>query len=79
MRERIKQVMASVFLVAVEDVPDGSAVEALPEWDSLRHIELMLALEAEFEIRIPADVWLQLESFERIEEFLDTQVTAVPK
>ena len=44
--------MAAVFLLAAESLPDDSAIDEVPEWDSLRHLELMLALEMEFGVRI---------------------------
>lgn len=70
MRERIRGVMATVFAVSVEDLPGNASPDSFPPWDSLRQLELMLALEAEFGVRIPTDQMLSLLSVDRIEAFL---------
>lgn len=70
MRENIKQIMARIFERRAEDIPDTASVDLLPEWDSLHHIELMLALEAEFGVRIPTQAMLELVSLAAIEAYL---------
>jgi acyl carrier protein len=74
MRERLKYVVADVFDCALEDVPDDGDPDTLEGWDSLRHLEMMLALEAEFGVRIPAETMLELGSLQRIEEYLRVHV-----
>ncbi|HTU78181.1 MAG TPA: acyl carrier protein [Solirubrobacteraceae bacterium] len=70
MRERLKQVMAEVFGCAPWEIPDDADPETLAGWDSLRQLELMLALETEFGVRIPAEAMLELVSVEKIDDFL---------
>jgi acyl carrier protein len=70
MHERVKVVMASVFEVDPADVPDDASSETFTGWDSLRHLELMLSLEAEFGVHVPSDAMLALTSLPAIERFL---------
>lgn len=77
MHERIKEVMADVFEVSPQDIPDDADTENVEQWDSLGHMQLMLALEAEFEVEIPTETMLELISLEEIEEFLRASGTAV--
>jgi acyl carrier protein len=70
MRERLKGVIAELFGLTTVEIPDDADSNTLSGWDSLRHLELMLALEEEFEIRIPADAILELVSLERIDAYL---------
>jgi acyl carrier protein len=70
MHERLRGVLAEVFELPVADVPADASAESLPGWDSLRQLELMLALELEYGVRIPADEMLELQSVEAIDEFL---------
>ena len=72
MRERIKQVLGSVFDIPVDQVPDDASVDGLSQWDSLRHLELMLALESAFSLRISTDTMLELLSLQNIEAFVET-------
>jgi acyl carrier protein len=72
MRERVKLVMAEVFGCAPEQIPDDAAPQTLAGWDSLRQVELMLALELEFGVRIPAEAMFELDTLAKIDEFLGT-------
>jgi citrate synthase len=59
---------------ATLDVPDDQvtpqlAFRSIPEWDSLRHVELMVALEAELGLTIPDDLVPALRSVAAIESY----------
>lgn len=51
--DRIKCVMAAIFGVDIESIGDESSVDDLESWDSLKHINLIIALEQEFGISFP--------------------------
>ena len=70
MRDDLRRVLAEVFQISPADVPDDASIERLDGWDSLRHLELMLALELEFGVRLTADTMLELQSVDAIEAFL---------
>lgn len=71
MIERVRAVVADVFRLDVETVPNDASAETSEGWDSLRHLELMLALEHEFGLRVPTGRMLELTSIDRIVEFLE--------
>ena len=52
---RIKEVMASVFDISKEDVKDDTSPDTIELWDSLKHMNLIVALEEEFEIEFSDD------------------------
>jgi acyl carrier protein len=62
--------MGTVFRVDPQAIPDDARSEQLPGWDSLRHLELMLALESEFGVRIPSETMLDLTTLPAIERFV---------
>ena len=78
-RDRIKNVISAVLSVPVEELSDDHAADELPEWDSLRHIELMLAIETEFELQIPSEVMLELTSIGAIDAYLRTHAAGGPR
>lgn len=47
-KDRIINVMSSVFGVSIEDINDTASPDTLESWDSLRHMNLIIALEEEF-------------------------------
>ena len=51
--DRVKKVMAAVLSVDAETIGDDSSVDDMETWDSLRHINLIIALEQEFGISLP--------------------------
>lgn len=68
MRDQIKQVLAGVFDVPVDEITDETSPETLEGWDSLRHLELVLELELSFGVRVPTSRVAELLSVSEIEE-----------
>jgi acyl carrier protein len=52
MKNKIINIMASVFEVSVDDINDDSSPDTIENWDSLRHMNLITVLEEEFDIRL---------------------------
>jgi acyl carrier protein len=65
--ERIKNVMSVVFDVPVEEIKDNASHDSISNWDSLRHLNLVIALEEEFEISIPDEEVGNMLNFKLIE------------
>jgi acyl carrier protein len=63
--EEIRQRVAGIVDV-VFGVEPGSTVESPAEWDSLRHIEIILAVEEEFVITISEEDFAELRSVDSI-------------
>ena len=69
-RERVKRVMAEIFAITAEEIPKDPEINEVKEWDSLSHLQLMLALEHEFSLHIPTTTMLELVSLRAIEHYL---------
>lgn len=54
-KQKVLTVMAAVFKMNVADIPDDAAPGLVERWDSLRHMNLVIALEEEFQIRFSDD------------------------
>ena len=50
--KKIKNIMANVFKVKLKDIDDNSSPNSIKEWDSLKHLNLIVALEEEFKIKL---------------------------
>jgi acyl carrier protein len=75
-RERVKSIMAGVFGIPAARIPDDATIETLPEWDSLGHLEVMLALEMEYGVALPTETMIELVSLQAIATFLSAQAAA---
>jgi acyl carrier protein len=63
---RILEVMALVFEVPVSDLNEESSQDSIESWDSVKHLNLIVALEEEFGIEIPIDEVGNMISFKLI-------------
>jgi len=61
---KVKKVMAQVFGIEEEAINDDSSMSSIESWDSLRHVNLIIALEQEFGIRFPDEEITLLTSFQ---------------
>tara|TARA_B100000686_G_C16530589_1_gene832104 strand:+ start:103 stop:336 length:234 start_codon:yes stop_codon:yes gene_type:complete len=53
--DRIKKVMVKLFKVSHEEINDESSLHNIIEWSSIKHLELIIKLEKEFEINFDQD------------------------
>jgi acyl carrier protein len=75
-RTRLRHAVARVAELSPDAIADDARVGQLPDWDSLRQLELMLELEAEFGVHIPTEEMLELTSLPAIEAFLESGTPA---
>lgn len=50
MDNRILNVLSAVMDLAPEQISEQTSVETVPQWDSLKHLKLVLALENDFDL-----------------------------
>src|SRR5687767_12413456 len=53
--QRLRNVMSAVLRVPAEEIHAGSSMDTIDTWDSLAHMNLVLAIEEEFGVSIPDD------------------------
>ena len=51
--ERIKEVLSAVIDVPIEQISDNASMDDIESWDSLAQMNLVIALEDEFQLTIP--------------------------
>ncbi len=73
-KERILQVMATVFETEVAALNENSSSDTIEAWDSLKHLTLILALEEEFAISIPDEEVGELVNYKLIEITIHEQL-----
>ena len=53
--DRVRTIVASVLRVPPEAIDDSSSPDSLGSWDSLNHVQLILALEEEFGLQFAVE------------------------
>jgi acyl carrier protein len=72
---RLSRVIERTFALRPGSSGPDSGLGRTPHWDSLGHIELMLALEAEFRVRIRSDVAASLRTFAQLREMIEQSLS----
>ena len=73
-KDKILAVMAAVFEIGVFNIPENAAPELIDEWDSLKHMSLIVALEEEFSIRFTDKEMTYLLNLELILHIISSKV-----
>ena len=60
MRERVYKIISQVFNVPIEDINDESSSDDIETWDSLKHMNMVLALEEEFNVQFGEEQILEM-------------------
>lgn len=68
MSEAIKRVMSQVLQIEPETISAESSPESIDRWDSLKHMQLIMALEDELGIQFPDESIPELITFGAIEK-----------
>lgn len=68
--KKVKEVLANVFKIKIENIDEATSMDTVQEWDSLNHLKLILALEDELDISFLEEETVEILSFELIKEVL---------
>ena len=72
MNERLKNIMANVFGIEVEEINEMTSVDNCEQWDSFQHMSLIVAIEEEFGLNLDDDEVLRMKDFASIIDVLET-------
>jgi acyl carrier protein len=74
MDNRLKKVLSEILDLHIEDINDKTSQNNVEQWDSLKQINLVIALEEEFEIQITDDSIQELIDYKSIKEIVQKQI-----
>lgn len=67
---KLKQVLVDVFNIDVGSINDTTSVDTVKEWDSLKHLNLVLALEEQYSITLSVEQTVQILNYPLIKVVL---------
>ncbi len=70
MAEKLKELVARVLKIPVEQINDDLTMKSVDAWDSLKHMELIVSLEQTFGIELTFDEIVAMQSVRQIERVL---------
>ena len=71
--QRLREVMSAVFGIDPTVIAGDASSATIAEWDSVRHLQLMLALEEEFNVQFDAEELVSLRTVPLIIQRLRAQ------
>jgi acyl carrier protein len=70
LKDRVLRIVSEVMNVPMEGLGDDTSPDTVENWDSLKHMNLILALEEEFQLTFTDEEIVQMLSVEIIIETL---------
>ena len=74
MEDRIKKVISAVFKVPVKEINDKSSPYTIESWDSLKHMNLVVALEEEFDVHFNDEDIVEIMNYSLIKIILSKRI-----
>lgn len=69
--DNLKLILSDIFKVRPEQITDQSTMKDIAGWDSLGHMDLIVALEQHYNIRLSGDEIADMRSVEAIKVILE--------
>ena len=70
MKEKVKKIMSLVFNIDVNDIHNDASPDNIANWDSLRHMSFVLALEEELNVEFTDEQITEMMNLELVLEVL---------
>ena len=71
---RIKQIMSKVFEVSINKINESTSQDDFYNWDSLHHIEMIIMLENEFNIKISDEDIVNMTKYILIKNIINDKI-----
>ena len=72
--EKIVQIFDDIFDIVNIKINNNSSQNDIKDWDSIGHVRLMMALEKEFNIKIPIEDAIELLIFKDIKDYISKKI-----
>ncbi len=70
MEDKLKKILATILDVDSIEINDDFSTQTSNKWDSLAHMNVIVAIEDEFQIEINDEFVTELTSFKKIKDYL---------
>jgi len=74
MVEVIKEILADVLELSKDQIDETITMENVDTWDSLRHMEIMLAIEGKFGIQFEPDELVDMTTYSDIKMLVNDKI-----
>lgn len=68
MEQEIKKILSKLLSISPEEISDSTSMKNVKKWDSLKHLEIVMALEEHFDFRVTMDEIVEMINFKGIKD-----------
>lgn len=72
--DRIRSIMSAVLAIPAGEINEDTSPESIESWDSMKHMNMVVGLEEEFDIEFSDDDIMDMNSFALIIEAVSARV-----
>jgi acyl carrier protein len=72
--EKLNQILSNNFKLSLEDTSKNYGMKDIDYWDSLSHMNLIVAIEDEFKIQLTGDEIAEMTTFDKIREIVQKHI-----
>jgi acyl carrier protein len=76
--EQVRQVASDIFSVPADRIAANSSPETIETWDSIQHLNLVLALEEKFGLQLSPEEMEQMRTIGQISAMLESKLHSTP-
>lgn len=76
--EQIRRIASDLFSVRAERITIESSPESIEQWDSAKHLDLVLAIEDTFKLQLSPEEIEQMKNIEQITKIVESKLPATP-
>ncbi len=74
---QVCQIAADIFNLSVDAITAQSSPETIGGWDSLQHVNLVLALEQSFDVQFLPEEMVEMVTIQRMASLVDEKMCGV--
>lgn len=71
--EQLQEIIAATLKIPADSITGDTAMEGVEEWDSLGHVQIMVAVEQAFDLYMDVDDFAELISVRAILDYIDAE------
>ena len=70
LEKKLKKLVSTVFEIKIDEIDDSTSPDTVEKWDSLKQLNLAMAIENEFEITLSPNDITDMLSYKLIKQIL---------
>lgn len=77
--EQIRNIASDLFEVSADRITAASSPETVEAWDSIQHLNLVLALEEKFELQLSPEDIERMKTIGDVTKLVESKLEAMPR